>query len=410
MYIRSAIRSVVPTCKKWEQIISGELKKKKIVLVFLFIFFIPYFSLTQDSLSGHKVIEMTGYLKTLQGWNFSPRFDQMRSTDLLHHRLNTRLQFSQHLMGAISFRTRWIWGDQVRMTTDHSKMLRNQQEWMNLSVTWKEQDDWVLHTNTERLWIEYTKGRWNLRAGRQRINWSMTTTWNPADLFNTYNFLDVDYEERPGSDAVLVQYNIKPLSQIEIAIDPGKTNHQRIIAMRYTFHSGKTDHQVILGSYRNRMTIGTAWAGSIGETGWKGEMQYFGRSRTDGQRLNMCMEADHAFHNGWYVQAAYLWNSSGISDKMQEADSLIISPTPLQLMPTRNNITVHIMKELTPLFSTQCSIVYAPGTNLLLLLPRLQYSLGKDLDADLVWQSFFTERNRFQSVGHAGFIRLRWSY
>lgn len=33
--------------------------------------------------------------------------------------------------------------------------------------------------------------------------------WNPNDWFNTYNYFDFDYEERPGTDAIRVRVYFK---------------------------------------------------------------------------------------------------------------------------------------------------------------------------------------------------------
>ena len=79
-------------------------------------------------------------------------------------------------------------------------MLKNDNELVNLQTAWIKNKSLVLHTNVERLYIDYKGDDWNVRLGRQRINWGITTTWNPNDIFNTYNFLDFDYEERPGVD------------------------------------------------------------------------------------------------------------------------------------------------------------------------------------------------------------------
>jgi hypothetical protein len=55
-------------------------------------------------------------------------------------------------------------------------------------------------------YLDYTAGKWQFRVGRQRINWGVNLVWNPNDVFNSFSYFDFDYEERPGSDAVRVQY------------------------------------------------------------------------------------------------------------------------------------------------------------------------------------------------------------
>ena len=68
----------------------------------------------------------------------------------------------------------------------------------------------------DRLFIEWNKEKWNIRIGRQRINWGINLAFNPNDIFNAYNFLDFDYEERPGVDAARVQYYYGSFSGLDL--------------------------------------------------------------------------------------------------------------------------------------------------------------------------------------------------
>jgi hypothetical protein len=80
-------------------------------------------------------------------------------------------------------------------------------------------------------------------------------------------------------------------------------------------------------------------------------------------------------------------------------------------MPTKWNVIVTTSKEITPLFTGSLSTIYAPGTNLLIIFPTLQYNMATNLDATLVWQSFFSQfDNKFQAVNHTAFLRMKWSF
>src|SRR5690606_36400281 len=131
----------------------------------------------------------------------------------------------------------------------------------------------IFHTNIGRLWLEYKKATWNIRVGRQRINWGITNTWNPNDLFNSYNLLDIDYEDRPGSDAVKGQYLVNNLSNIEVAV--AGTRQRPIAAAKYSTNYRNYDLQWNAGLYQNRFTAGFGWAGRIKDAGFKGEVQYY---------------------------------------------------------------------------------------------------------------------------------------
>ena len=78
-------------------------------------------------------------------------------------------------------------------------------------------DSVVFNTTIDRVFLEYNKNDWEVRVGRQRINWGINLAWNPNDVFNAYSFFDFDYEERPGSDAIRIRKYTGIASSVELA-------------------------------------------------------------------------------------------------------------------------------------------------------------------------------------------------
>jgi hypothetical protein len=127
--------------------------------------------------------------------------------------------------------------------------------------------------------------------------------------------------------------------------------------------------------------------------------------------LNISLEGDYMFDKGWYTSAGLLFNKNGLYQPVNEWDNINLNLSPENLMPTKWNIIVTTAKEFTPLLSANMSVLYAPGTNFVILFPSLQYNLATNLDVNLVWQSFFAElNNRFEAVNHRCFLRIKWSY
>ncbi len=376
----------------------------------LILTFYSLASVAQDSSMNIRKWEINGYVKSMQSVSTTNNLNDLLSSNLLHNRINTKWKPNANITLAAEFRTRVIWGDEVRLTPGYAAMLRNSNEYKNLFVTWLQQEPIVVHTNTERLWIDWQKNRWNIRAGRQRINWGITTIWNPNDIFNTYNFLDFDYEERPGSDAVKVKYNVSDFSNLEVAYAAGNHLTKPVAAVKYDFNKTGYDIQLIAGIYQKRFTIGAGWAGSIRDAGFKGELQYYAGNATQKAHFNAGLETDYAFQNGWYLNTGILYNNEGLLSNINSFDSLNFKFTPLNLMPTKWNFVVTGSKQITPLFTCTTSLLYAPGTNLLLLLPSFNYNLATNLDADFVWQSFFAETSHFKALNHRAFLRLKLSF
>lgn len=368
-------------------------------------------SYAQDSTALPKKLVISGYIKSLQTISFDKTFGQNVSGNLIHNRLNIKWKPSETFVATAELRNRLYWGEEVKLTPGFASLLRNDNEKFNLQKTWIQNPSLVLHTNVERLYVDYRRPSWNLRVGRQRINWGLTTTWNPNDIFNAYNFLDFDYEERPGADGAKLQYTFNNSSNAEIAyINTGKKDGN-IAAIKYSLNRWNYDMQLISGWYNNHATIGAGWAGSIKEAGFKGEMQYFIANKDSSDHFNMSLEADYMFKKGWYLNLSFLFNSRGLYQPVADWTTINLKLSPENLMPTKWNMVITSAKELNPLLSANMSVLYAPGTNLLILLPSVQYSIATNLDINLVWQSFFADlNNTMQGVNHRCYLRLKWSF
>ena len=366
----------------------------------------------QDSTDLPKKFTVNGYIKDLQILNFDKDFKELVTGNLIHNRINIKWKPSERITTATELRNRFYWGEEVKMNPDFASLLRNDNEKANLQKAWIKTKSLVLHTNVERLYFDYHDTEMNIRIGRQRINWGIATTWNPNDIFNVYNFLDFDYEERPGADGGKFQYIFSPSFKAELAYaHTGKKEDADVAALRYSFNKWNYDMQFITGWYNAHPTFGAGWAGYIKDAGFKGETQYFIRTKDSSDHFNMSLEGDYMFKKGWYINLGFLYNNHGLYKPVNEWDSINLKFTPETLMPTKWNTIITIAKEITPLFNANMSVLYAPGANLLIVFPTLQYNLATNLDINLVWQSFFAElSNQFEAVNHRSFLRIKWSF
>lgn len=392
------------TCTKFKKSCMKSLTG--IVLCFFFLH-----GMAQDSVVV-KSFQVTGYVKDMQSLTFNSDFSQLVTGNLIHNRLNFRYKPSKKFTAGMEMRNRLFWGEEVRLTPDFSSGLRYSSEWADMSITWFETESMVLYSNIDRFWMEYASDTWNVRLGRQRINWGITTTWNPNDLFNTYNFLDFDYEERPATDAIKGQYLLGGMSYVELAVSrSGSPIDKTIAAARYFTNYRNYDIQFLAGWYLDQPTLGLGWSGSISNAGFKGETQYFIQRESYQSQLNVALEADYIFSNGWYVSGGGLYNSRGLDDPITTWNMASLELSPLNPMPTKWNLIGTLSKALTPLLTLSAGAVYAPKTNFLIVLPSLRYNLATNLDIDLVWQSFYAEQaSGFDALTHRAFIRFKWSF
>lgn len=382
---------------------------KKIVSII-----IVFFSLNakaQDSSSTEKKLDITGYIKSLQSIRFDEQFKNSISDNFVHNRINVNWIPSENITLNAQFRNRLFWGEAIKQTPNFVSLLENGSEKFKWSAVWMNNSSVVLHSNTERCYLTFRQKKWLAKIGRQRINWAITSTWNPNDIFNAYNFIDFDYEERPGTDAISFQYLFTDFVSTEIVLGLAKENKNNIAATKFSMNKWGYDMQLLTGYYKGSLTIGAGWAGNIGDAGFKGEMQYFSAGNNSDKRMNVCMESDYIFKNGWYVNVVGLYNSRGINRPVNDLNQINLKLSADNLMPTQWNVLITTAKEITPLFKVNLGVVFVPGTNLLLLLPAISYNVATNLDAELRWQSFILEKQQqFRGEIHQCFLRLKWSY
>ncbi len=353
----------------------------------------------------------SGYIKDLQVLRTNRDFSDLKATNIIHNRMNSKFLISNNLTATAELRTRLFSGADVKQIPGFSQSLRNGNELINLQKAWKLSSSMVLHSNFERLNMEYQHKNLNIRVGRQRINWGITTTWNPNDILNAYNFLDFDYEERAGIDGARASYIINNTSNIEIAYANTGRKQGNIAAFKYSVNRGNYDIQFIGGIFKNHLSLGTGWAGYIGDAGFKGEIQYFAANMNSKGLMNILLESDYMFENGWYINLGTLYNSNGLSKPVNDWNMVNLNLSPENLMPTKWNAIISTSKELNPLFSANMSLLYSPGANMFILYPSFQYSLATNLDLNLVWQSFFAEQDTgFQGVNHQGILRIKLNF
>lgn len=367
---------------------------------------------------GEKT-EAYGYLKHLQqgSWQAGAAGD-LTTQAFFHNRLNFRAYPFESLTMGLELRNRLFYGEGVKADPNYGQRLMGEYpQRFELSDLLVEESGVVLHSKIDRAWMRYSKGDWEVSVGRQRINWSTNLVWNPNDLFNAYSFVDFDYEERPGSDAIRLRYFPGSMSSVDLAWRPGEEEDERIAAFRYKFNLEGYDIQVLGGQYLTDAALGLGWAGNLGNSGLKGEATYFHpyeEARDTSGVVNAALTFDHMFPNSLYVAAGFLWNSEGIEEVPQQPINIFPEQiTAKNLMPTAYSGLLQFSYQFDPLLSGDIAGIWSPGANALFLMPSITYSIQEDWDISLHGQTFFMESgmsDEMENLGNLLFMRLRWSF
>jgi len=360
-------------------------------------------------------MDFRGYVSSLQSGQFADYQDEWITENLIHNRLNFNFYFGEHVTLNAEFRNRLIWGTTKQIYPNYTEIISGENGWVEMDHAWIDGTSVLLHSKVDRLAMEFNFGKFNLKVGRQRINWARTYVWNSNDIFNSYSFFDFDYIERPGSDAIRATYYIGMASQVETAI---KLNAEgKITAAGYGLMNVKGyDVQFFGGIVDEREYVfGTGWAGNIWDLGFKGEATYLIPRDEYKNRYNegiiVSTGLEYMFENQFMLRTEYLYNDAAPS--ISDLSQLLLAEQSLRnLSFSRNNVFVAMDYPVTPLFNVSLSGMWMAELKGFFAGPTLLYSLKDNLDASLVIQHFnmepdgVTERVRYTQ----SFLKVMYSF
>lgn len=359
--------------------------------------------------------QFRGFLKNLQTWSWAENPDRLQNDGFLHNRLIFKVFPDSNWTFDLETRNRVFYGESVKSVPDYyAGLLDRDPGFWDGSFNILKNDALIFNTQIDRLWLGFDKNNWQIRLGRQRINWGIATTWNPNDLFNAWNFLDFDYEERPGSDALRVRRAFGGFSAFELAVSPARDGKKWIAAVRYGTNWKNYDFQWLAGRFRDQWTLGFGWAGRLGQAGFKGEASVFKPEQGDSAAtLSLTMQIDHLFPKEWYVSGGFLYAGAAPNGDLNPAALATAQLSPDRLMPVRWSLLASVARPITPILTASFTAVYSPKNNFLIAVPTLAYNIRENWDIDLTGQIFLLETppgGRFRDRYAAVFLRTRWSF
>ncbi len=262
-----------------------------------------------------------------------------------------------------AMRNRVVYGDTVQ-ANGFAQWYSRDNGYFDLSHNWSEKEELVANTQLDRVYLTWQDRNWLAQAGRFRINWGMTTIWNPNDVFNTYSVYDTQYIERPGTDGLLLRRQLSFASNIELAFSPSKQGHQQRYASRYTFNYGGWDGQFIGGKSRFDRFVGLGFSGDIKGAGVRGESSYFtpddhGENEPLGETTITSLETDYSFisQSNWMVKFGLL-HTSNPQIPNSSADYFTHPLSTRTLSFTRLTGYAETGFDLTPLNRSTFSVIY----------------------------------------------------
>jgi hypothetical protein len=333
------------------------------------------------------------------------------NSSMFHNRLNFKAYAGSHVTFALEVRNRFVTGDMIKLDPSYAGSLASDDGWVDMSWNLFSGRSYALNTMIDRAYIDFTAGRLQVRAGRQRINWSQALIWNPNDIFNTYSFFDFDYVERPGSDAVRLIYSTSPSSAVETVVKVDAANRITAAALgRFSILS--TDLQFLAGvTDDDFLTAGTGFSGAIGSVSVRGEATLFAplRGPEEENTIIATLGIDKAFSDKVTTLAQLMYSNNPL-DLNSFTELYEGGLTARQLAFSKFSAAAQLSYSPVPLLNISFSAIWYPDLDGYYAGPAVDFSLAENVDFSFLWQHFNSTISEEETRINLGFIRIRYSF
>jgi hypothetical protein len=380
---------------------------KRLILIFLlFILAAGKASYAQEE----EKVSLNGYVSALMSSMFEKLSDPFMNDNVLHNRLNFKSYMGNLTFGA-DFRNRLFTGDMVRSGLGYADIISRDQGLLDMSWNIADEHSFFLNTTIDRLWLDLRLDKFQVTAGRQRINWGQSLVWNPNDIFNAYSYFDFDYVERPGSDAIRLQYFPGASSAIELAVK-ADIDKDITAAALWRFNKWGYDIQFLAGVAENdEVVAGLGWSGALGNVSFRGEGTWFGSNSETGDDGTALFTAgfDKSFRNNSFAQVQFMLASNPF--QFTGLTTLYTGNISVkQLAFSKFSAFGGYSYPVTPLLTAGISGMWFPDLNGFFSGLNADYSVAENTDLSVLWQHFNGTFGETRNRMNIAYLRIKISF
>jgi hypothetical protein len=359
-----------------------------------------------------KKITLTGYLTSMESVMYDSLSGDFMNDFLLHNRLNLKGYFSDNITFVAELRNRFFTGDMAKLGRVYQDMIGNDKGLVGMSWNIVKERSFFINTTLDRVWLDFNYDKFQARIGSQRINWGQALVWNPNDIFNTYSFFDVDYIERPGSDAVRLQYYPSSSSAFELAVKADVEKNVTAAGL-YRFNKWGYDIQFLAGySGGGDLVGGLGWSGSIGSVSFRGEGTWFKPVENFNEARGTIIATtgiDKIFSDNSVMQLQVMYCNRPLAiDNFVNIYTGSLSAKELAF--SKFTSFGQFTWAATPLLNIGCSAMWFPDLKGYFAGPSLDFSMAENVDFSLIWQHFDGRIADKRSKMNLAFLRLKYSF
>ncbi len=401
------------------------MKEKTFLFIILCIFFswVKAQDTTKWQFNGYVSI-LGSAKKSMSDSLFKPTGIEKHKDALIHNRLNFFWFPAKNMTFSIQMRNRLVYDETFSLQPNIGDEFERDLGFMKLSKTFYSEGDFLLNSSIDRLYFQYTRNKLEVNIGRQRINWSQSFAWNPNDIFNASNYFDFDYAEKPGSDAIRLQYYTGMASSAEVVFKLDYKNNITAAAL-YKMNVKGYDFQLLGGTMNEEeLVIGAGWSGNIKSVGFRGEItSLFPYKETSAylhsmEKLTLAsVSFDYTFSNSARIMSEFLYSSNDLLNLSSSLTSIFSETTTIRNMAfSRLSSLLSFTYPVHPLVNVSLSGMYFYRISGFYAGPNIDISLSDNIDLSFFWQYF----NMFLSkekqlrlddvVINYAFLRLKYNF
>ncbi len=341
-------------------------------IIILFIFLIPIYAFAQEEPVSYPDFTFHGYYKNLLIDYTDPTTSTNYLKDFNRLRLKMEGRFNENWSTNIHYELRAF----PNIGFLPVQGVATQDNYLNLNWVLSSTPDYIVMHGLDRAYVTYSTGKLDVSVGRQRIAWGTGKAWNPTDLFNPFNPLEIDKEEKTGTDAVTAIYSSSDVTRTSLVYNVRNAWASSSVAIKHQTTINDIDYSVMAGKFKEDTVYGFDFAGALQEIGMHGEATYT-QSKNFPNYLRYVIGADRTFTNNFSIMGEYYFNGTGSQNPLQYNYARLLSGEVTNL--AQNYLMLGTNAEITPLLLWGNTFIKNLDDGSFSFSPRLTYSYAENI-------------------------------
>jgi len=351
------------------------------------------------SREGDLTLDAKGYIKTIASASETV-FGENYFLDLTRARFDLELRYKKRFAFRVVYDQEALLGDYPR--TQEFKQVNDVEEkdFLDLDWTLLDRKNIFWQHSFYRAYGQYKSEKFSIAAGRQRIAWGTGRLWNPTDLFNPVDPLQLEQDEKRGIDAVGLDLFFGDFSFLNLVYAPQRSREDLKAGIRLKTSLEDWDLSVMGGRFEEDKVIGGDFSTTLFEGGLRGEMTYTRTSTDNNDFFRFVLSYDYTFENSLYFLFECFYNGGNLPvfDLTSFLQDGIVTVQ-------KNLLGLNLGYDITPLIRAETLFIWDVDGKSTFIWPKLIWSVAQNLDATLSGQIYHgnedSEFGPFSNLYHA---------